>query len=40
MMRQSIILPLLAIVVAAAGVAVSAVPAAADVITVRRYSSS
>ncbi len=38
MMRQSIILPLLAIVVAAAGVAASAVPAAADEITVRRYS--
>ena len=38
MMRQSIILPLLAIVVAAAGVAASAAPAAADEITVRRYS--
>jgi hypothetical protein len=40
MMRQSIILPLLAIVVAAAGVAASAAPAAADEITVRRYSRS
>ena len=39
MMRKSIMLPLLAIAVAAAGVAASAVPAAADEITVRRYSS-
>ncbi len=36
MVRKSIILPLLAIAVAAAGVAASAAPAAADEITVRR----
>ncbi len=40
MVRKSLILPLLAITVAAAGVAASAAPAAADEITIRRYARS
>ena len=40
MTRKSLILPLLAIAVAVPGVAASAAPAAADEITVRRYSRS